>query len=116
MSLGRESVVSCVISGPERRLFGMVCENFRFNSVSLISSPAGVPCGCPRCCVSLRGRCVLSLFPFVEKVPVLVLEAGLDRLVRSDGIERFRRRVPQAKYRLFDSAYHDLFDETDDIR
>lgn len=47
---------------------------------------------------------------------MLVLEAGLDRLVRSDGIERFRRRVPQAKYRVFDAAYHDLFDETDDIR
>ena len=49
-------------------------------------------------------------------MPVSVLEAGLDRLVRSDGIERFRRRVPQAKYRLFDGAYHDLFDETDGIR
>ncbi|CAM9548129.1 unnamed protein product [Ectocarpus fasciculatus] len=49
-------------------------------------------------------------------VPVLVLEAGLDRLVRSDGIARFRRKVPGAEYRLFDGAYHDLFDETNDIR
>jgi len=57
-----------------------------------------------------------ALFQFVAKVPVLIFEAGLDRLVRSDGIERFRRRVPQARYRLFDGAYHDLFDETDDIR
>ncbi len=66
--------------------------------------------------ISLDGRCVLSPFAFVAKVPVLILEAGLDRLVRSDGIERFRRRVPHTKYRLFDGAYHDLFDETDDIR
>ncbi|CAM9214823.1 unnamed protein product [Ectocarpus sp. 8 AP-2014] len=49
-------------------------------------------------------------------VPVLVLEAGLDHLVRSDGIARFRRKVPGAGYRLFHGAYHDLFDETDDIR
>lgn len=58
----------------------------------------------------------MAVLGFRLKVPVLVLEAGLDRLVRSDGIERFRRRVPQAMYRLFDGAYHDLFDETDDIR
>ncbi|CAM9853661.1 unnamed protein product [Scytosiphon promiscuus] len=52
-------------------------------------------------------------------VPVLVLEAGQDRMVRSDGIERFRRRAPktlEVRYRLFEGAYHDLFDETDDIR
>lgn len=58
----------------------------------------------------------VSLFRFCLQVPVLVLEAGLDRLVRPDGIERFRKRVPQARYRIFDGAYHDLFDETDDIR
>ncbi|CAM9392313.1 unnamed protein product, partial [Laminaria digitata] len=49
-------------------------------------------------------------------VPILVLEAGLDVMVRSDGIQRLRRKVPSAEYRLFDSAYHDLFDEADDIR
>lgn len=57
-----------------------------------------------------------KLYGLRLQVPVLVLEAGLDRLVRSDGIARFRRRLPQARYRLFDGAYHDLFDETDDIR
>lgn len=46
----------------------------------------------------------------------MVLEAGLDGMVRSDGIARFRRKVPRAQYRLFEGAYHDLFDETDDIR
>lgn len=45
-----------------------------------------------------------------------MLEAGLDKMVRSDGIEHLRRTVPNAKYRLFPGAYHDLFDETDDIR
>ncbi|CAM9979676.1 unnamed protein product [Pylaiella littoralis] len=49
-------------------------------------------------------------------VPILVLEAGLDGMVRSDGIERFRRKVPGAEYRMFEGAFHDLFDETDDIR
>lgn len=46
----------------------------------------------------------------------MVLEAGLDGMVRSDGIERFRRKVPGAEYRMFEGAFHDLFDETDDIR
>lgn len=50
------------------------------------------------------------------QVPVLVLEAGMDGMVRSDGIERFRRNAPEVEYRLFEGAYHDLFDETDDIR
>ncbi|CAN0424182.1 unnamed protein product, partial [Hapterophycus canaliculatus] len=55
----------------------------------------------------------------LHQVPVLVLEAGQDRMVRSNGIERFRRRAPKTvelRYRLFEGAYHDLFDETDDIR
>ena len=46
----------------------------------------------------------------------MVFEAGLDRLVPSNGIERFRRRSPQARCKLFDAAYHDLFEQTDDIR
>lgn len=53
---------------------------------------------------------------YASQTPILVLEAGLDGMVRADGIRRFCSRVPGAEYRLFPGAYHDLFDERDDIR
>lgn len=74
-------------------------------------------------CVYPFGDTSKYLAPIISfprhQVPVLVLEAGQDGMVRSDGIEQFRRRAPKTvsvRYRLFEGAYHDLFDETDDIR
>lgn len=57
-----------------------------------------------------------NLFAVPEQTPVVVMEAGEDRLVRSDGNERFCRRVPHANRRVYQGAFHDLLDETDDIR
>jgi lysophospholipase len=54
----------------------------------------------------------------LEKVatPVLLLAAGLDRLVRDSAIEQASRRLPHAEMKLLPTGRHELLREADDNR
>ncbi|MDO9335962.1 MAG: alpha/beta hydrolase [Caulobacter sp.] len=49
-------------------------------------------------------------------IPVLVLGAGLEALVDNDDQQLVVGRMPRGEWRKISGAYHELFQETDDIR
>jgi lysophospholipase len=50
------------------------------------------------------------------ETPVLLLAAGLDKLVRDEAIEDAARRLPDATVKLFPTARHELLREADENR
>ncbi|CAM9543087.1 unnamed protein product, partial [Chrysoparadoxa australica] len=59
--------------------------------------------------------CYLQRLKESPRIPILVVEAGQDVMVRGDGISRLVARSPDSRYLRFEEAYHDVMDETPDI-
>lgn len=49
---------------------------------------------------------------FIDR-PLLVMQAGDDRIVDAEVVERFARTVPSAAFHQFTGLYHELFNETE---
>ena len=59
-----------------------------------------------------------TIFKYISdiKTPILLCEAGKDRLVDNEGHKRFVEATPNTTYKIFPESKHEIFNATADIR
>ncbi len=50
------------------------------------------------------------------KIPVVLIQAGMDSLVMPRGVELFMQKVPQARKLMYEDSKHEIFNAHDDVR